>query len=124
MTPLTPRDLADLAAAKDALERPNLAIRIADRLGAPIDALTRRLPEPAQRLVAAATRRALDSAMDVALRSLERAGQAPATDWLHRAAVIATGAAGGAVGLAGLVVELPVSTTLMLRSIADHARAQ
>ena len=30
----------------------------------------------------------------------------------------------GAFGLAGLAVELPVSTTLMLRAIADHARAQ
>jgi hypothetical protein len=31
---------------------------------------------------------------------------------------------GGAAGLPGLVVELPLSTTLMLRSIADHARTQ
>jgi hypothetical protein len=38
--------------------------------------------------------------------------------------VIATGAVGGAAGLAGLLVELPLSTTVMLRSIADHARAQ
>jgi hypothetical protein len=37
---------------------------------------------------------------------------------------MATGAAGGAAGLAGLAIELPVSTTLMLRSIADLARAE
>jgi hypothetical protein len=123
MPELTPRDLADLVRAKDALEHPSLAIRLADRLGAPIEALSRRLPAPAQRAVTLATRRALDAALDVALRSIA-GGSAPAMDWLHRAAVLATGAAGGAAGLAGLAVELPISTTIMLRSIADHARAQ
>ncbi len=43
---------------------------------------------------------------------------------LHRAMVAASGAAGGALGLASLPVELPVSTGLMLRSIADIARAE
>jgi hypothetical protein len=124
MPELTPRDLAVVARAKEILERPSLAIRIADRLGAPVDALVRRLPDPAQRIVTTATRRALDAGLDVALRSLEGFGDAPATDWVHRAAVIGTGAVGGAAGLAGLAVELPVSTTLMLRSIADHARAE
>ena len=36
----------------------------------------------------------------------------------------ATGAGGGAFGLAGLPVELPLSTTIMLRSIADIARSE
>jgi hypothetical protein len=124
MSELTPRDLAVVARAKDALDRPSLAIRIADRVGAPVDALVRRLPEPAQRMVTAATRRALDGALELALGSLQGYGDAPATDWLHRAAVIGTGAVGGAAGLVGLAVELPLSTTIMLRSIADHARAE
>jgi hypothetical protein len=38
--------------------------------------------------------------------------------------VAATGAAGGAFGLPALLVELPVSTTIMLRSIVDVARSQ
>ena len=43
---------------------------------------------------------------------------------MHRAAVIASGALGGALGAAALPLELPISTALMLRSIADHARMQ
>jgi hypothetical protein len=43
---------------------------------------------------------------------------------LHKVIVAATGAGGGAFGLAGLPVELPVSTTIMLRSIADIARSE
>ena len=37
---------------------------------------------------------------------------------------MASGAAGGTFGLAALPVELPVSTTIMLRSIADIARSE
>jgi hypothetical protein len=38
--------------------------------------------------------------------------------------VLISGAIGGFLGLPGLIVELPVSTTLMLRSIADIARSE
>jgi hypothetical protein len=39
-------------------------------------------------------------------------------------ATIATGAVGGLFGLGGLAVELPVTTVLMFRSIADIARSE
>jgi hypothetical protein len=41
---------------------------------------------------------------------------------LYRELVAGTGAAGGAFGLSGLAFDLPVTTTLMLRSIAEIAR--
>jgi hypothetical protein len=50
--------------------------------------------------------------------------QQPSRDRLHKMAVAASGAAGGALGLVALTWELPVSTTLMLRSIADIAAAE
>jgi EcsC protein family len=126
MSELSPRDLADLARAKEALETPGFAIRLADRLGRPVDALVKRLPDGARRMLSDGTRSALEAALDVALVTLARGrhGGGAAADWLHRTAVVVTGAAGGAAGLAGLALELPISTTVMLRSIADHARAQ
>src|SRR5204863_7159227 len=45
-------------------------------------------------------------------------------EFLRKLAVAATGAGGGAFGLLGLPVELPLSTTIMLRSIADVARSE
>jgi hypothetical protein len=126
MADLPPRDLAELARAKETLEHPSLAMRLADRLGAPVDALVRRLPEGAREILTRGTRSALEAALDVALRTLAPGSQGggAAADWLHRTAVVVTGAVGGSAGLAGLAVELPISTILMLRSIADHARAQ
>jgi hypothetical protein len=122
---LPPRDLAELARAKEILENPSLAIRLADRLGTPVDALVKRLPGGARQVLTSYTRAALETSLDVALptRGTPRGG-GPSADWVHRSIVVATGAVGGSAGLAGLLVELPLSTIVMLRSIADHARAQ
>jgi hypothetical protein len=43
---------------------------------------------------------------------------------MHRALATASGAAGGTFGLAALPIELPVSTAIMLRSIADIAQSE
>jgi hypothetical protein len=116
--------LYELRRAKDVLEEPSLAIRIADRVGMPIEVLLRRLPASARDAIAASTRKALDASLDVALRTIDPSSALGPADWLHRGAVIASGAMGGALGIPGLVLELPFSLTVMLRSIADHARAQ
>jgi hypothetical protein len=69
------------------------------------------------------TKRALDRALDVALFSLRNprivGGRA-----LHSGLACTSGAIGGAFGLAALAVELPVSTTIMLRAIAAIAREE
>lgn len=48
----------------------------------------------------------------------------PSSEFGHKALAALSGAVGGAFGLATLAVELPVSTTLMLRSIAQIAREE
>jgi hypothetical protein len=124
MDPLAPDDLEALRRAKLILEQPSLAIRVADAVGAPVDALVRRLPERARDAISEATRRGLEAALDAALRTLDGGQRRPTADWLHRGVVVASGAFGGAAGLPGLLVELPFSLAVMLRAIADHARAQ
>lgn len=124
MPELPAEAVVELVAARRVLDHPSLAMRIADLVGMPIEAVVRRLPDGAQKRLAGATRKALDASLGVALRTLDGGRSGPAADWLHRGMVLASGAAGGAVGLPGLALELPVSTTVMLRSIADHARAQ
>jgi len=124
MAGLTDTELAQLARARRLLEHPSLAVRLADAVGTPIEALVRRLPETARNAIASGTHKALDRALAVALRTLDSRPSARTSDWLHRGLVVASGAAGGAAGLPGLILELPFSLTVMLRSIADHARAQ
>ncbi len=119
---------ADEFALKNAvglLEADTLATRFTRVLGGHVDALRRLLPARAQQVVAFATENALKAALRVSLKTL-RAGDvgARSSDRWHRTAAAASGAIGGAFGLAALAVELPVSTTILLRSIAEIARAE
>jgi hypothetical protein len=122
--PLSPEHLEELRRAKLLLERPSLAAKLTDSVGAPIERGMKHLPRKWSKTVSSAVRVSLERALGVAVRSLGRGGMQPARAGLHRAVVAATGAGGGAFGLPGLLLELPVSTTLILRSIADIARSE
>jgi hypothetical protein len=122
---MDPADLRELAEAKRLLEVPGLAARLTSALGTPVEKGIELLPAGWNARIQRATRRALDRALAVALRSLgDSTGRRRPSNRLHRLAAGASGAAGGALGLASLVVELPVSTVIMLRSIADIARSE
>lgn len=116
-------DLEALRQAKQLLENPGLAIQIANYIGKPVEWAIAKLPERAGGIIVSATKSAMESALEAAVWTLAEGAQKP-KDWRHRLAVIATGMGGGFFGLAGLPVELPISTTIMLRSVADNARAQ
>jgi hypothetical protein len=117
-------DLAELANARRLLEEPGLAIGIVNLLGSPIERLvTKQLPKRAAALVDKAADKAVTAAFRAALFTLDKdATGTPARRWLHRSLTIGAGAVGGFFGWAGLATELPITTTLILRSIADIAR--
>ncbi len=129
--PLSADDLAALRRAKHELESPALTMKLASIVGAPMEKLIARLPSIASDKVNDATQVALRKCLQIALRTLGRPmGGAPLgvsdrpSNLLHKFAVATTGAAGGAFGLFALPVELPVTTTLMFRSICDVARSE
>jgi len=121
---LSQAELEELRRAKALLENPGIAARLADHVGSPIERGMKMLPDKWQRGVHGATETALMKAADVAVRTLGNGRSTRLRDNFHRLAVAASGAAGGAFGLPALALELPVSTTLMLRSIADIAAAE
>jgi hypothetical protein len=105
------------------LEHANLAARLADMIGKPVELLGRALPAGASEAIAAATTKGLDAALSVALLTIRRGPQG-SSQMLHKALVVASGAAGGAFGILSLPLELPVSTIIILRSILDIARSE
>lgn len=123
---LSAADREALRRARKQLEQPGVAIQLANLAGAPLEhVLRKRLPAAARRMVDRAVRRSMDAACRVALSTMKDVPRpAVSRDGLHRLAVTATGAAGGFFGLAGVPVELPVTTTAMLRSILDIARSE
>ncbi|GJD47976.1 hypothetical protein OPKNFCMD_0689 [Methylobacterium crusticola] len=149
--PLGAEDREALRRAVATLERPSLAGRLSAIAGAPLDMIGRALPTQVAEAVSHATESAMKGALRVALATLPQrasganalASAAPegpaaslrsrALDFLerfppgdrgHKALAAFSGAVGGAFGLTSLAVELPVSTTLMLRSIAEIAQRE
>lgn len=117
--------LAELRAAAAVLEHSSLAVRLAGIVGSSVDSLKQALPGSVQRGLDSAVRRALEAALRTALKLEPGRNPTPLPDtWLHRGLLAASGVAGGALGLPGTLLELPVSTTLLLRQIAAIAHAE
>ena len=114
-------DFAALADAVNRLERPGLAGRITALAGKPAGLAVLALPAPAAAVITKAAENALSRALDVALFSL-RDRRFAGGRVVHSVLASASGAVGGAFGLATLAIELPVSTMIMLRAIAAIAR--
>lgn len=122
---LSPEDHQALIRAYEALEHPSLAARVSNFLGVSVTAGLKLLPRPWSAALATASEAAVAKALDVALTSL---GQKPPMtgprNSSHRLLSMVTGAAGGFFGLPALLIELPVTTVIMLRSIADVAQGE
>jgi len=116
-------DREALTAAVQRLESPGLVARLAALAGKPVGLIQSALPATASTAVAKLAKRALERALDVALFSLQNRSIIGGRK-LHSGLACASGAIGGAFGLPALAVELPVSTTIMLRAIAAIAQEE
>jgi hypothetical protein len=121
---LSAAELEDLKRARALLEGGGLVVRVAEALGRPLEAGLERLPARAREAVQGATQTALERGLRIALGTLAEEPSRRSSERLHKAAAAASGAVGGFFGLGGLAVELPVTTVVMLRSIADVARSE
>lgn len=118
------QDLQDLKRAHRLLENPSLAARITGKIGLPVEKGFEMLPQAWSDTIGKAVHIALGRALDIAVMTIPPRTHGPSFDMLHTVAAAASGAIGGAFGLASLPVELPISTGIMLRSIADIARSE
>lgn len=116
------------------LERDSFLIRLANMLGKPANMVQKVLPQEMQKTVANAVNKALTAALKTSLKSLpdscapehEKALQSSLLGSrknrvLHGALAMASGGVGGFFGAGGLVFDLPVTTTIMMRNIAAIA---
>jgi hypothetical protein len=124
MTILNNADQQDLALAVDLLEHPSFAAKVTNLIGGPVERAITMLPDGLSEKLLSSTQKALSKALDLAVSSLDERYRGEPANGAHRVLTTVSGAIGGALGLMALTVELPISTTLMLRSIADIARSE
>ena len=120
---LPPEALDDLENAVEVLEYRGMLRQLSDALGAKFERAVDFLPDIAQGKVEEVTTASLKAALDVAVKTMDKKSEAASWDLSHKLAGAAVGMVGGAFGLPSALIELPLSTTVMLRSVADIARA-
>jgi hypothetical protein len=121
---MTSDHIEQLRVAKQILENPSLTAKLTSAVGRPIEKGLEMLPDKWSSFINDATKKSLETALDVALMTLGENGPIPSRNVWHKVAAAVSGAGGGAWGIPALAIELPVSTTIMLRSIVDIARSE
>lgn len=117
-------DRADLERAVELLERPSFIARISDLIGQPIEQVVDALPRGTSDRIQLAVRTALEKLLAVSVRTIDPLERGPAANLKHTLGTGITGAVGGFFGAPALAVELPITTSILLRSIADVARSE
>ncbi len=117
-------DVQALRDAVDILENPGFAMQITHLIGKPIEHAVDNLPASISRRIGEASRSALQSSLSVAVSTMNNDRALRPSNTMHKVLTTLSGGVGGVFGLPALAIELPVSTTIMLRSIADIARSE
>ncbi|MEQ1879216.1 MAG: EcsC family protein [Bdellovibrionia bacterium] len=128
--PLSETEMAFLSDAKVFLENESLTMRIANTVGKPMVWAQEMLPDRISKSVQKVVDKSLKGALEVALKTVEKSQNQNWDDAIHgsnKSRILhstMTGLAGGLGGFfgeVGLVFELPITTALMMRNIANIA---
>lgn len=121
---LTHADEMTLVRAYEHLEYPSFAARLSNVVGTPIEMALRLLPSRWYQTVHRCAEQGIGKALDLVAHNLPASEVKVARDRRYQLMGAASGALGGFFGTPGLLMELPVVTTLMLGTIADIARGE
>jgi hypothetical protein len=117
-------DYLDLKYAKHLLNNPSIASKIFNKLGTTIEKGIQRLPAWWNARVQVVSEKALTETLNLAVLTMQDGALRTPSEKMHKMMAAFSGGVGGAFGLTALAVELPISTLIMFRSIADIARCE
>jgi hypothetical protein len=123
LAPLPSTTQRELLFAVDQLERESFVARLAQMAGTPVDVTIKYLPKSVNQQLHETIKKAIVKCLDVAVNSLDvDADLGPPPAWVGKLLTGISGGIGGFFGIPALALELPLTTALMLRSIAEIAR--
>jgi len=122
---LLPADRAELERAVHALEHQSFAVRLAELTGQPVSRMFSAMPKFATRRINRVVENAILKSLEVAISSMEgEVLDEQPSRWVPRVIAGVTGGLGGLFGAFSLPVELPLTTMVILRSIAEIAQSR
>ncbi len=119
---LTANDLLVLHQAAEVLENPSFGSRMTKTVGGAVEKTIAILPAQVSLSLNDMTRTALEKSLEGAIFTLNSRKSSIPFNKRHKFFAGLSGALGGVFGFTAITIELPLSTTIMLRSIADIAR--
>lgn len=128
---LTPEELIFIKEASSFLENESILIKIANVIGKPLELLHQAMPESLEKNLNDYIQKSLNGALKIAIKSstaevnnpsFKEMTESTSTKRTINGSLSAlSGAVGGFSGEPGLIVELPITTTLIMRNIVDVA---
>ena len=118
------KDNEDLKRAVKLLEFPSFISKIANFVGKPVEKIIDSLPVPISENIQNVTEVTLNTLLAFTVKTMDQDSKSEASTIIPKIASSVSGALGGAFGLPALAIELPISTSIILRSIADIARSE
>jgi len=118
------KDYEDLKQAVVRLEFPSFISRITSYVEKPVEKIIDSLPVKTSQNIQDAVKITLKNLLALTVKTMDKDLKNGASTTAHKIASGISGALGGAFGLPALAIELPISTSIILRSIADIARSE
>lgn len=118
------KDYEDLTQAVVRLEFPSFISKVTSFIEKPVGKFIDSLPVQASKNIQDAVKVTLKNLLTLTVKTMGKEFKREASTTTHKIASGISGALGGAFGLPALAVELPISTSIILRSIADIARSE
>jgi hypothetical protein len=115
---------AQLQQAVECLRRESWLVKLSGTVGTSLAVSAKFLPNGAKEKVRELASAAITKAMNGAALTLAHEPGAKASTGTGKLLTAASGAVGGAFGIVGAVAEIPATTLLTLRAIADVARSE
>lgn len=122
--PIEDKDFEDLKRAVEILENPSFIMRLTEYVGQPVEKAIDFLPQAATEKIHGIVNATVGKLLSLAVKTMDAESSGRASRMTHKIATGVSGAVGGAFGLPALALELPISTSIILRSIADIARSE
>lgn len=117
-------DREQLQVAKNILENPGFAAKITNAIGTPIEKGLGLLPDNWNKNISEIIKSALFKASSTVAFTMKDIPGKASSNKLHKLGAAVSGGVGGFFGITAIAIELPITTSIMIRSIADIARSE
>ena len=125
---LSREEVQFIISAKSFLENESFIMKITNVIGKPVDYIQKKLPEKIGNKIDKIVKKSLNKSLEIAIKTTNSKSsndfiidlkKTKSSKIIHNALTGASGAIGGTFGIVGVIIELPITTSLIMRNIVS-----